>query len=149
MPLVAALRQLTRDAERRARALGSDVTVDLDIDDDITGTGDLGGEVDGALLRVAQEAVTNAVTHADASHIRVTLGVWDTEATLDIFDDGRGFDPSAVQRTATSGFGLAGMRKRVAEIGGEFTVDSVASEASGGSGTVVAVRVPISQGGAA
>ena len=149
VPLVAALRQLTRDAERRARALGSDVTVDLDIDDDITGTGDLGGEVDGALLRVAQEAVTNAVTHADASHIRVTLGVWDTEATLDIFDDGRGFDPSAVQRTATSGFGLAGMRKRVAEIGGEFTVDSVASEASGGSCTVVAVRVPISQGGAA
>ncbi|WP_205030278.1 hypothetical protein, partial [Cereibacter sphaeroides] len=47
------------------------------------------------------------------------------------------------------GFGLAGMRKRVAEIGGEFTVDSVASEASGGSGTVVAVSVPIRQSGAA
>ena len=166
VPLVAALRQLTQDATRRARALGAEVTVELDTDDfddtedsvdsvgsvdsdglgdSVLGTGDPSGTVAGVLLRVAQEAVANAVTHADASHIRLTLGVWDTEATLDIFDDGRGFDPAAVQRTATSGFGLSGMRQRVAEINGELTVDSTVS---GVSGTVVAVRVPITQGGA-
>ena len=135
--LVTSLRQLTQDATRRAAALGMSTMVDLDTDD--TGAAGLPSPVAEALLRVAQEAVANAVDHAGASRIRVTLGVWDTEATLDIFDDGHGFDPASVRRTDSGGYGLAGMRQRITELGGEFTVDSRVAATSG---TVVAVRVP-------
>lgn len=139
VPLTAALRQLAQDATRRARALGSTTAVDTDVEDVPADGAGLPAPVAGALLRVAQEAVANAVDHAGASRIRVTLGVWDTEATLDVFDDGHGFDPGTVQRTASGGYGLTGMRRRMTELGGEFTVDSSPS------GTVVAVRVPTTQ----
>ena len=137
-PLAASLRRLTGDAARRARALGASTTVDLDAGEAEATA--LPAPVAEALLRVAQEAVTNAVDHAGASRIRVTLGVWDTEATLDVFDDGCGFDPASVQRTELGGYGIAGMRDRVAALGGEFTVDSTVSGTA--AGTVVAVRVP-------
>lgn len=141
-PLAASLRRLTRDATRRARALGASTTVDLDAEEAEATA--LPAPVAEALLRVAQEAVTNAVDHAGASRIRVTLGVWDTEATLDVFDDGCGFDPASVQRTELGGYGIAGMRDRVTALGGEFTVDSTVSGTVTGTvaGTVVAVRVP-------
>lgn len=141
-PLAASLRRLTGDATRRARALGASTTVDLDAGEAEATA--LPAPVAEALLRVAQEAVTNAVDHAGASRIRVTLGVWDTEATLDVFDDGCGFDPASVQRTELGGYGIAGMRDRVTALGGEFTVDSTVSGTVAGTvaGTVVAVRVP-------
>ncbi|WP_417288702.1 sensor histidine kinase [Corynebacterium variabile] len=141
-PLAASLRRLTGDAARRARALGASTTVDLDAGEAEATA--LPAPVAEALLRVAQEAVTNAVDHAGASRIRVTLGVWDTEATLDVFDDGCGFDPASVQRTELGGYGIAGMRDRVTALGGEFTVDSTVSGTVAGTvaGTVVAVRVP-------
>jgi signal transduction histidine kinase len=141
-PLSQSLRQLTQDAARRARALGASTTVDLDAEEAEATA--LPAPVSEVLLRVAQEAVTNAVDHAGASRIRVTLGVWDTEATLDVFDDGCGFDPASVQRTEMGGYGIAGMRDRVAAVGGEFTVDSTVSGTVAGTvaGTVVAVRVP-------
>ena len=141
-PLAASLRRLTGDAARRARALGASTTVDLDAGEAEATA--LPAPVAEALLRVAQEAVTNAVDHAGASRIRVTLGVWDTEATLDVFDDGCGFDPASVQRTELGGYGIAGMRDRVTALGGEFTVDSTVSGTGAGTvaGTVVAVRVP-------
>lgn len=141
-PLAASLRRLTGDAARRARALGASTTIDLDAGEAEATA--LPAPVAEALLRVAQEAVTNAVDHAGASRIRVTLGVWDTEATLDVFDDGCGFDPASVQRTELGGYGIAGMRDRVTALGGEFTVDSTVSGTVAGTvaGTVVAVRVP-------
>lgn len=141
-PLAASLRRLTGDAARRARALGASTTVDLDAEEAEATA--LPAPVTEALLRVAQEAVTNAVDHAGASRIRVTLGVWDTEVTLDVFDDGCGFDPASVQRTELGGYGIAGMRDRVTALGGEFTVDSTVSGTGAGTvaGTVVAVRVP-------
>lgn len=143
VPLAESLRRLTQDATRRAQALGLSTVVDLDTDESddpgAAGAPVLPVPVAEALLRVAQEAVANAVAHAGASRIRVTLGVWDTEATLDIFDDGHGFNPATVRRTTSGGYGLTGMRQRVTELHGEFTVDSSAS------GTVVAVRVPTRQ----
>jgi signal transduction histidine kinase len=66
--------------------------------------------------------MANAAKHADATTIRLTLRAVAGGAALEVIDDGRGFDPAA--RTAPSGVGLRLMRERVAELGGEVTVDS-------------------------
>jgi signal transduction histidine kinase len=78
------------------------------------------------LLRAAQEALSNVRKHAGASRVEVSLD----GAVLTVADDGGGFDPAA----PTAGYGLAGMRRRVEEIGGVLTVHS------GRSGTRVEVR---------
>ena len=86
-------------------------------------------------LRIAQEALTNARRHADATIVRVRA---DTEATrfrLSVMDNGRGFDQSAVQSTS---FGLAAMRERAALIGGELQVIT-----GPGNGTRVQVTAPL------
>ncbi len=67
------------------------------------------------LYRVTQEALTNVVKHARASHVDVLFEVRDGEAALTIADDGVGFDIERFRRTpAASGVGLLGMRERVA-----------------------------------
>lgn len=70
------------------------------------------------LLRAAQEGLTNVRKHADATHATVMLGfgTGDTEATLDVVDDGRGVSGAA------EGFGLRGMRDRAGSIGGVVTI---------------------------
>jgi signal transduction histidine kinase len=78
------------------------------------------------LLRAAQEALSNVRKHAGASRVEVSLD----GAVLTVADDGGGFDPGA----PTAGYGLAGMRRRVEEIGGVLTVHS------GRTGTRVEVR---------
>lgn len=72
------------------------------------------------LLRVAQEGVANARRHADADRVVVTLTYQPESASLDVADDGVGFDPAA----PASGFGLAGMRSRVARVGGALLIES-------------------------
>jgi signal transduction histidine kinase len=78
------------------------------------------------LLRAAQEALTNVRKHAGAGRVEVTLD----GAVLTVADDGAGFDPAS----PTGGYGLAGMRRRVEEIGGSVSI------ASGPGGTTVEVR---------
>ncbi|MDQ3790101.1 MAG: ATP-binding protein [Actinomycetota bacterium] len=85
------------------------------------------------LHRAAQEAITNARKHGDATTITVTATFTDTEARLEITDNGQGFDPSA----QTTGYGLLGLRERAALAGGKCTVDS-----HPGNGTRVTVTVP-------
>lgn len=75
---------------------------------------------DAELLRVCQEALANAVRHARASRVVVTLGYDPAEIRLDVRDDGTGFDPDRV----ALGHGLAGMRQRIARLGGEFAVET-------------------------
>lgn len=101
----------------------------------------LGADVDQALLRVAQSAVGNAVRHADATRIDVTLSFMDDEVALDVVDDGRGFDADAVLARgagADSGFGLPGMRARTRALGGTLAVES-----SVGAGAAISLRVPL------
>lgn len=89
-----------------------------------------------ALLRVAQSSLANVVRHARASRADVTLSYLDEEVILDIDDDGIGFDPEQlVERAAGGSFGIASMRRRIAELGGEVVVRS-----SPGAGTTVTVR---------
>ncbi|MEV5962582.1 sensor histidine kinase [Kribbella sp. NPDC051952] len=106
----------------------------------LTGTAQhLHGEVSATILRITQEALANVAKHASATRVGVTLSFMDSEVTLDIRDDGKGFDPLTVpQRTGTGGFGLDGMRARAERIAGSLTV-----EAEPGSGTAVSARVPL------
>jgi signal transduction histidine kinase len=89
------------------------------------------------LLRVGQEAITNAMKHARAKLIEVELEFVDKEARLRVKDNGRGFD-SAQPSAGPSGFGLIGMRERAAELHGQFAVRSAA-----GRGTEISLAVPI------
>jgi signal transduction histidine kinase len=93
-------------------------------------------ELAAVLVRVAQEALANAVRHGAPQRITLTLSGSLTAVVLEIADDGRGFDVAA-PRTAAS-FGLDGMARRVGDLGGRFEVDS-----EPGSGTVVRAELPV------
>jgi signal transduction histidine kinase len=93
--------------------------------------------VEEALFRVANEAVGNALKHAHARNIGVTLAAGDGVVNLTVRDDGRGFDPVAHQ-TQPGHLGLPGMRERVAHLGADLTIESAP-----GAGTTVAVRMVI------
>lgn len=103
------------------------------------GVEQLHDEVAATLLRITQEALSNAARHARAGRVGVTLSFLGDEVILDIRDDGRGFDPLAVpERTGTGGFGLDGMRVRAERIAGTLTVES-----EPGQGTALSARVPL------
>ncbi|HEY8599793.1 MAG TPA: ATP-binding protein, partial [Thermomicrobiales bacterium] len=87
------------------------------------------------LFRVAQEALTNVVKHAQATQAKVRLKAMPTGITLVIEDDGVGFPTSAPLRA--DAFGTRGMRERVKLLGGEFTITSQEHR-----GTTVLVTIP-------
>ncbi|MEV4223181.1 sensor histidine kinase [Nonomuraea sp. NPDC049725] len=99
----------------------------------------LHAEVEATLLRVAQEALANVARHARAGRVAVTLSYMEDVVVLDVRDDGAGFDPGAVEPSAAGGFGLMGMRQRVARLAGEFAVESAPGQGTGISATVPAV----------
>ncbi|PVC77252.1 sensor histidine kinase [Streptomyces sp. CS081A] len=92
-----------------------------------------------ALLRIAQSALANTVRHASASRAEITLSFMDASVTLDVVDDGEGFEPGSVRPSSEGGFGLPAMRARAESLGGTFTVESAP-----GQGTAVAVSLPLS-----
>ena len=94
-------------------------------------------EIDVALLRIAQEALANVARHAGASHAWLTLSYMGDVVTLDVRDDGVGFPVSEPGSGEGAGFGLTGMRQRVARVAG-----SLAIESEPGGGTAVSARVP-------
>ncbi|MEU9711422.1 GAF domain-containing sensor histidine kinase [Streptomyces sp. NPDC047967] len=89
-----------------------------------------------ALLRVAQEALHNALRHSGAQRVGVTLARRGTATVLRVTDDGRGFDPTAVRRAGRH-LGLVSMRHRANSVGGRLTV---ASEP--GKGATIEMEVP-------
>ncbi|CAL9417063.1 sensor histidine kinase [Streptomyces sp. enrichment culture] len=96
-------------------------------------------EVAATLLRIAQEALSNTARHAGATRVGVTLSYMGDEVTLDVRDDGRGFDPRVRRaRDGGGGFGLDGMRARAERIAGSLGIES-----EPGLGTAVSARVPL------
>ncbi len=89
------------------------------------------------LYRVAQEALRNAARHAVASHVRVRLQRGDAGITLDVTDDGKGFDLLRAEERRP-GMGLFSMRERVALVHGHLDVSSVP-----GRGTRVTATIPL------
>jgi signal transduction histidine kinase len=89
------------------------------------------------LLRIGQEALTNAVRHGEAAHVRIEVRYEPDAFVLCVEDDGRGFDPH--RPAPDRHFGLAGMRERADEIGGRLEIRSLP-----GRGTQVEVTVGLS-----
>ncbi|WP_394429418.1 sensor histidine kinase [Streptomyces sp. SGAir0957] len=121
-PVAATLRRIL---DRFAEDTG--VAVDADLAD-----ADCDQQTRIALLRCTQESLANVRKHAGASTVFVVLAPHPYGIELEITDDGRGFDVGAAR-----GFGLDGMRKRLAELGGELTVTS-----SVGDGTRILASLP-------
>jgi signal transduction histidine kinase len=82
----------------------------------------LSAQAEQALLRITQEALSNAARHADATAITLDLTSREHIATLTITDNGQGFDPGAGE--TQHGVGLRSMRERVQELGGTFVLES-------------------------
>jgi protein-histidine pros-kinase len=87
-----------------------------------------------ALYRIAQEAITNAIKHADASLLKLSLNCREDALHLVVSDNGKGFDLHADE----SGMGLRTMSHRLRLINGELTVTS-----QPGNGTRIEARVPL------
>jgi len=125
--LVPALERLTDGFAEQ-----SDVRVDFH---SALGETRLPSEVETALYRVVQEALTNIVKHADARNISVSIARRESGVAAVIEDDGSGFDPRAAR---DEGVGLLGMRERLALIDGRLEIES-----RPGAGTTVVAEVPL------
>ena len=90
------------------------------------------------VLRVLQEALQNVRRHAEARHVRVCTRLGEGAWTLDVSDDGRGFDLDAVTARGRRNFGLQFMRDRAELIGAHVEVQSHPS-----GGTLVRLTIPI------
>ncbi|MGB7134924.1 MAG: sensor histidine kinase [Acidobacteriaceae bacterium] len=88
-------------------------------------------------FRIVQEAVANAVRHAQATIIRVRVGYEPRCLRLEVEDDGRGFDPGSIPGPEQGSFGLTGMRERAASIHAEIHLQS------GPKGTLIRVMVAL------
>ena len=90
---------------------------------EITGTAySLPTEVENNLLRIGQEALTNAIKYADATEIRVELVYDNAQCILRVKDDGRGFGVATIP--SVGGFGLLGMSERAEHIGAQLSIQS-------------------------
>jgi signal transduction histidine kinase len=145
--VVWALRPRPLDEQPLAQALG-ELTgrlaeeTGLRVETVVAGTArPLPAEVEEALLRIVQEALANVRKHAAASRVTLTLSYLDDAVTLDVHDDGVGFDHAATAAAAGAGLGLHAMAERVAALAGSLAVESAPGE-----GTTIAVEVPVPAG---
>ncbi len=147
---VQALRPQTLDSSGLPEAIG-DLVADWrrvhDVGAELTTTGTarrLLPEIEATLLRTAQEALANVARHAGAGRVGLTLSYMEDVVTLDVRDDGAGFDLEAPRETTeTGGYGLAAMRERLARIAGSLEVES-----EPGAGTALSACVPALAAGA-
>lgn len=101
----------------------------------VSGERSLPLDVEQALYRVLQEALSNIARHADADTVRLSLGMTRETVTLTVADNGRGFDVDSVP---ASSYGLTGMKTRLSEVGGVLKVESAIS-----AGTTVTAEVKL------
>jgi signal transduction histidine kinase len=127
--LEAALRKLARDSSH-----GNGIDIDVNADQ---AAGRLPANVEAVLYRVAQEAVRNATRHASPRRIRISLFQSRPSVTLEVHDDGSGFDLAEAERRR-SGIGLLSMKERVALIDGTLEIKTAP-----GSGTTISATVPL------
>jgi signal transduction histidine kinase len=139
--LVEALRRLCDTTEAAAAASGSALRCRLEVDGEPQ---ELTQPVRVTLLRAAQASLANVREHARASTAVVSVAFLGSEVTMDVYDDGTGFDASAPAGAAAaadgSGYGLRSLRERVTALNGSLAVESAPGE-----GTVVAIRLPVEE----
>jgi ligand-binding sensor domain-containing protein/signal transduction histidine kinase len=118
-----------------ARQLGEEHNIRVETE--MAGSGALDSERDRAILLIGREAIGNAVAHARPSRIGVRIESSDAAVSLEVADDGVGFDPERQAAQESRHFGLIGMRERAEAAGGSFLVES-----SPGRGTKVRAILP-------
>ena len=101
----------------------------------------LAPELEVALFRVAQEALTTVAKHANATRVGLTVSYLDDMVLLDVRDDGVGLESTPDAGTNGHGYGLSAMRQRLARVGGSLEVES-----GSGGGTAISARVPLPGG---
>lgn len=121
--------------ERLTESFGEQTEIDVRFETALGGER-LPADVETALYRIVQEALTNVVKHAHARSVSIVLARKPDTVALVIEDDGRGFDPAT---TREGGFGLEGMRERVGLLDGKLQVES---GAAAGTTIVAEVRLP-------
>lgn len=142
--LVESLSRLCAKTQREAAVRGGSLRCSFRLDGEPV---DLPQPFKVTLLRAAQASLANVWLHAHATSAVVSLAFLGTEVTLDVYDDGRGFEPAKLADTVAaradgSGFGLRSLRERVEAQRGTLTVESAPGE-----GTVVAIRLPLDVSG--
>jgi two-component system sensor histidine kinase UhpB len=130
--LVAALRQYVRATEERSGLAAQLTVVGWDESEDAR----LPAEVETALFRISQEALTNAIRHARATSVEVRLRRSPEQVTLEVRDDGIGL--GAAPASSDEHLGMFGMRERARLLGGAFVATPVSPR-----GTLVQVSVPL------
>jgi signal transduction histidine kinase len=123
-------------ASRVAAVEGLEVETDVSLGDDER----LPPELETAVYRLVQEALTNVVKHADAERVTIEIAAYDAHVDVLVRDDGAGFDPDAPRE----GFGITGMRERV-----DLAHGTLAIASSPGAGTSVRATLSRAGGGAA
>ena len=140
--LIFELRPAELETEGLAAALRKHVDVvrrlhEQEIELAVEGDRRLPPDVERGLLRIAQEALGNAVRHSGAQRVTLSLAARDSRISLRVQDDGRGFDPGeAVTRSRR--LGLTSMRERAEALGGTLAIDSAP-----GRGTTIEVEVGV------
>jgi two-component system, NarL family, sensor histidine kinase DevS len=125
---------LTPALERLAEAFGEQTGIAVDIQASLD-TARLPEEVETALYRIVQEALTNVAKHAEATRVSVVVTRREDTVTAVVEDDGLGFGAGG---GSGAGLGLIGMRERVGLLGGRLAIESTE-----GAGTTVVAEVPI------
>ena len=126
---------LARHIEEVSKTAGLEIDTQLISPD---GLQRLPSRIEVSLFRIAQEAITNIIRHAKATHASVVVLRQPHEITMLVEDNGRGFDLAMTQEKGDQCLGLMGMKERVNLLGGSFVVESVPGE-----GTTIRVRIPL------
>ena len=113
----------------------SGIKVTLEMPDEV---GRLSPEVEIVIFRLLQESLTNIHRHSGSGVAQIRLTINSASVTLEVQDEGKGISPLAEPNNAArTGVGIAGMRERVKELGGDFQIGSNAS------GTLLKVSLPL------
>ena len=137
---VRALRPEQLEQSTLAEALGglvdewskqSGIPAELDV---ISRAMPAGADIEAAVFRITQEALTNVAKHAGATKVRVTLTYLEDSLLLDVVDNGVGISGTSPQ----DGYGLVGMQRRADRVGGRLTIESCP-----GSGATINLCVPL------
>jgi signal transduction histidine kinase len=124
-------------ARQSAERAGVEIEVDVEIPANGAGSGRLEPKLEALVYRLLQEAVNNAIKHAEPEHVSIAVGEAGGTLEITVIDDGSGFDQAATERS----FGLVGMEERVSLAGGKLAIDSTP-----GRGTTVRAEIPMSFG---
>lgn len=101
----------------------------------VEGSEDINYSTKVELYQIGQETLNNILKHAHAGHVLVNLSFQPTETTLEVVDDGIGFDPN--EAASSGGLGLAGIYERAQRLGADLKIES-----NPGAGTRVYLRIP-------